>query len=66
METATENATTHACPTCGKETPNERQEILGVETCKDCTEQPKIDLSVLEIDLDLRAGEVDIETPDVD
>lgn len=57
--TTAEVETTHACPTCGKDTPDLRMELLGVETCKDCTVQPT--LPSLEDALDLRAGECDVE-----
>jgi len=30
---------THPCPGCGKDVPDERRDLLGVETCVDCTPQ---------------------------
>ena len=40
----------HPCPECGKATPNERQEILNIATCIDCTEQPFKYKGVMEYD----------------
>jgi RNA polymerase-binding transcription factor DksA len=45
----------HKCPECGKPVPNERRELLGVDTCIDCTpQQPinQIDLDEAELDVD--------------
>lgn len=30
---------THKCPVCGIDVPDERRELLGVETCVKCTKQ---------------------------
>jgi ribosomal protein L37AE/L43A len=57
-----EQIETHACPTCGKQTPTARIEILGVDTCPACTYLGP--LPSLDDGLDLRSGEVDIEMPD--
>lgn len=29
------------CPCCGRFVPQVRKDLLGVDTCKECTEQPK-------------------------
>lgn len=58
-QTTAEVETTHACPTCGQQTPDLRIELLGVETCKDCTVQPAI--PSLDDGLDIRAGECEVE-----
>lgn len=35
------NENTHRCPSCGCDVPNERRELLKVETCLKCTRQRK-------------------------
>ena len=39
---------THECPKCGKETPNERQELTGSPLCIKCTPPMAKPLAVVE------------------
>lgn len=39
---------THKCPVCGCDVPNERSELIGVETCIRCTPQRPRPLGVVE------------------
>ena len=32
---------THKCPKCGVDVPDERRDVLGVDTCIKCTRQKK-------------------------
>lgn len=58
----TEQIETHPCPTCSKPTPTARKEILGVDTCPDCTDLGP--MPSLDDGLDLRSGEIDVEMPE--
>ena len=38
----------HSCPSCGKEVSDERKELLGMDTCPNCTIQPNSPLGVMD------------------